>query len=308
MAELATTIAIDQDHAFLNKFADECEGRPRPGRAVKHLCVAAQDRDRKRKRLGSDQNLAECSLSNEALDNGQSELARWVGMASLDLVTVSIAHEVIQPLAAIVINGETCLRALDRAELNVERIRELAKRMIADARRASEIVDRVQNMATPQASRYSPLSFNEIVEESIVFLRHEFRSRDIDVSLDFASDLPHIVGDRTQLQQVIVNLAVNAAHAMTESMGTRHSILIRAALSSPETVRFSIEDSGPGIEPALLPHIFGGFFTTKNNGRGIGLSISQSIIEAHGGWIGADNNSILGGARFSFTLPVNVAD
>lgn len=139
----------------------------------------------------------------------------------------------------------------------------------------------------------------------MLFLRHEFQSKDISISLDLAPGLPRVVGDRTRLQQVIVNLAINAVQAMARSGGRK--ILVRAILSDPETVCFMIEDSGTGIDPTHLPRLFDGFFTTKETGMGIGLAISRSIIESHDGHIRADNNSSLGGARFSFDLPANGA-
>ena len=215
---------------------------------------------------------------------------------------MSIAHEVNQPLGAIVTNAETCLRRLDQAAPDLELIRQLARRVIADARRASEIVVRASDLANGKAPRYVPLPFNAIIEESIACLRHDFQSRDITVVLDLTAKLPPVEGDRTQLQQVVVNLLINAAQAMATSTAGR-SILIRTVLACGDNVHCSIEDDGPGIEPAHLPHIFGHCFTTKQGGMGIGLQISKSIVEAHGGSIAADNKSALGGARFSFTLP-----
>jgi signal transduction histidine kinase len=127
------------------------------------------------------------------------------------------------------------------------------------------------------------------------------------VSLDLARGLPQIVGDRTQLQQVIVNLTINAAQAMTQLAAAARGIYVRTMLADPATVCCSIEDSGPGIDPEHLPRLFDSFFTTKDTGMGMGLAICQSIVEAHGGRIRADNNSALGGARFSFDLPANGA-
>jgi signal transduction histidine kinase len=220
-------------------------------------------------------------------------------------LTASIAHEVNQPLAAIITNGETSLRCLARSDLDVEKVRELARRVVADARRASDIIDRIRAMASRRALQPTPHSLADIIKESMDFLRHEFQSNDISVSLDLEPGLRRVVGDRTQLQQVIVNLAINAVHATARSGG--RNILVRAILSSPETVCFMIEDSGPGIDPAHLPRLFDSFFTTKESGMGMGLAICQSIIEAHNGRIRADNNSSLGGARFSFDLPANSA-
>jgi signal transduction histidine kinase len=219
-------------------------------------------------------------------------------------LTASIAHEVNQPLASIITNSETSLRRLTRPDPDIERVREIARRVVADARRAAEIIDRIRAMATRQPPKQMTLSLDEIIEESIVFLRHEFQSRGVSVTVDLAPELPQVVGDRTQLQQVIVNLTINAAQAMAESAAVKRSILIRT-MSDTETVSCSIEDSGPGIDPTYLPRVFDSFFTTKDSGMGMGLPICRSIIESHEGQIRVDNNSTLGGARFSFALPAN---
>jgi signal transduction histidine kinase len=224
------------------------------------------------------------------------------------VLTASIAHEVNQPLAAIITNAETSLRWLARPEPDVEKVRKLTERLVADAQRASEIIDRIRAMATRRAPRQIRLPLDETIQESMVFLRREFQLKGISVSLDLAPELPHVVGDRTQLQQVVVNLAINAAQAMAQSGKARRGISVRTTLLDPETVCCVIEDSGPGIEPAHLSHLFDSFFTTKDDGMGMGLSICRSIIEAHGGYIRADNNSSLGGARFSFTLPADDGD
>jgi PAS domain S-box-containing protein len=243
--------------------------------------------------------------AQEELRNTQAELAHMTRVMTMGELAASIAHEVNQPLASIITNGETGLRRLARPEPDLEKVRELTKRVVADARRASEIIDRIRAMATRRAPEPTPLSLADIIEESMVFLRHEFQSRGISVALDLAPELPQIVGDRIQLQQVVVNLAINAVQAMALSGG--RNILIRTMLSAPETVCCDIEDSGQGIDPTHLPHLFDSFFTTKDAGMGMGLAISRSIIEAHDGHIGADNNSTLGGARFSFGLPANGA-
>jgi signal transduction histidine kinase len=180
--------------------------------------------------------------------------------------------------------------------------------MVADARRAGEIIDRTRSMAARRAPEPALLSLGEIVEQSIVFLRHEFQSRNISVSFDLTPSLPRIVGDRTQLQQVIVNLVINVAQAVAQLDAMRRCIFVRTTQSAPETLCCSVEDGGPGIDPTHLPRLFGGFFTTKDTGLGMGLPICRSIIEAHEGQILADNNSALGGARFSFALPASYAN
>jgi signal transduction histidine kinase len=141
----------------------------------------------------------------------------------------------------------------------------------------------------------------------MTFLRLELQSKRISVSLDVEPALPQVLGDRTQLQQVVVNLAMNAVQAIAQSGATHRSISVRTMRSAPEMLCCSIEDSGPGIDPTNLPRLFDSFFTTKDTGMGMGLAICRSIIEAHDGTIRADNDSALGGARFSFTLPANGA-
>jgi signal transduction histidine kinase len=144
----------------------------------------------------------------------------------------------------------------------------------------------------------------EIIAESTAFLHHEFQARGVSVSVDLASGLPMVFGDRTQLQQVIVNLAINAVQALTKSGVASKNIAIRTQKIDAETVCCIVEDSGPGIDADHLPRLFDSFFTTKETGMGLGLPIAQSIIEAHNGRIRADNSSALGGARFVFELPV----
>jgi PAS domain S-box-containing protein len=246
--------------------------------------------------------------AQEELRNTQAELAHMMRVMTMGELAASIAHEVNQPLTSIITNGETGLRRLARSEPDIETVRKLTGRMVADARRASEIIDRIRAMVTGREPQQTALPLNDVIQESMDLLRHEFQSRNILISLDLAPALPCVVGDRTQLQQVVVNLAINAVQAMAQSMGARRSISIRTELSDPKTVSCFVEDSGRGIEAEHLPHLFDSFFTTKNTGMGIGLAICRSIIEAHRGQIRADSNSALGGARFSFSLPANGED
>jgi PAS domain S-box-containing protein len=243
--------------------------------------------------------------AQEALRNTQAELAHMTRVMTMGELTASIAHELNQPLASIMTNGQTSLRWLGQPTLDVKKIQELTKRVVADAQRASKIIDRIRAMAIRRAPQQTLLSLGDLIEESMLFLRHEFQSRGVSVSFDLTPELPKVVGDRTQLQQVIVNLAINAVQAMGQSGG--HNILVRTTLSDPDMVCCAIEDSGPGIEPKNLPRLFESFFTTKDTGMGMGLPICRSIIEAHEGHIRADNDSALGGARFSFALPANGA-
>ena len=281
-----------------------------PDRSIKYLHLIAhgtRDKDGQLEYIGAAQDVTQRRLSEEALGKARSELAHVSRVTSLGVLSASIAHEINQPLAAIITNGETSLRWLARAEPDVEKARELTRRVVADARRAAEIIDRIRAMATRRAPEQTLLSLDDIVRESMTFLRHELQSRGISVALDFAPNLPRVVGDRTQLQQVVVNLTVNAVQAMGQSEDARPGILIRTMPGDTEMAYCHVEDSGPGIDPTHLPHLFDSFFTTKDSGMGMGLPISRSIIEAHGGHIRADNDSALGGARFSFALPTNGA-
>jgi C4-dicarboxylate-specific signal transduction histidine kinase len=187
-------------------------------------------------------------------------------------LTASIAHEVNQPLAAIQTNGETGLRWLDRSEPNVSKARELMRRVLDDAQRASNIVACIRAMPAGRAPQQTVLALRDVIMESMLFLRREPQSKEVSATLDLAPALPQVVGDRTQLQQVIVNLAINAVQAMAQSVRAPRSISIRTMLSAPETVCCTIEDSGPGIDPMHLPYLFDSFFTTKDTGIGIGLA------------------------------------
>jgi len=239
---------------------------------------------------------------NEALAKARSELAHVARVTSLGVLTASIAHEVNQPLTAIAANGESSLHWLTRDKPDIEKVQLLTKRVVADARRASEIIGRIRDMTSQRAPEQKFLSIDDVINESLSFLHHELQEKGIVVSLDLTRELPEIIGNRTQLQQVIVNLTINAIQAMTQLAPADRRISVRTMLSDPETVRCSIEDSGPGIDPEHLPRLFDSFFTTKDSGMGIGLAVCQSIVEAHSGRIRASNNSALGGARFSFDL------
>jgi signal transduction histidine kinase len=159
-------------------------------------------------------------------------------------------------------------------------------------------------MAAGRAPQQTLLSLDDVIREALVFLRHEVESRGVAV-LHFPATAPQQVRvDRTQLQQVIVNLAINALQATAQAESTNRNIIIRTIAHDPATLGCSVEDSGPGIEADHIPRLFDSFFTTKDHGMGMGLRICRSVIEAHGGRIGADNESSQGGARFFFTLPV----
>ena len=228
----------------------------------------------------------------------RADFAHAARVATLGELTASIAHEVNQPLAAITTNGEASLRWLARPQPDLEEVRGLAERMVADARRAADVIARIRAMAAPQAAQQEVVAANEVVEDALRFLRHEFLSHHVTVDLDLASDLPDVRADRTQLQQVLINLAVNAIQAQHGLPEPR--ITLRTALTG-DGVQVEVEDRGPGIPDDGAIRLFDSFYTTKGDGLGIGLAICRSIIEGHGGRIGCRN--VAEGACFSFTLP-----
>jgi two-component system sensor kinase FixL len=232
----------------------------------------------------------------------QAEFTHAARISMLGELTASVAHEINQPLCAIVTNSETSLRWLSRDEPNTAKVEQLTTRIVASARRASDIVRRIRGMAARNEPERTSLDLNEIVEESLLFIRHDIETRSIVLATKFGPDLPGVTGDRIQLQQVIINLLVNSVQAMAQGGGARPRIELRTNRDEDGGVAFSIHDNGPGIADENLDRIFDSFFTTKDTGVGIGLAICQSIVAAHGGAITAANHPD-GGAEFRFRLP-----
>ncbi|AYV46733.1 PAS domain-containing sensor histidine kinase [Caulobacter flavus] len=246
--------------------------------------------------------ISEQAAARRALERAQADLAHAARVAMLGELTASIAHEVNQPLAAIVTNGEAGLRWLGRAEPDVAEARVLNSRMVADARRAADIIARIRQMAQRGEPRREIIAVRGLVEEAAQFLGHEIQGRGASLALDLPPDLPEVAGDRTQLQQVVVNLAMNALQAMAAADSPLRRVTLRAARDGEGLVRVTVEDTGPGIPEAALPRLFDSFFTTRATGMGMGLSICRSIVEAHGGTIEARNVQD-GGAIVGFTVP-----
>ena len=247
--------------------------------------------------------ITETVRTRERLQNVEAEFAHATRLSALGELAASIAHEVNQPLAAVAANGEAGLRWLDRANPNVAEASAAMQRIVADARRAGDIITRVRGMAAGRAPQQVSLSLDDVIEEALGYLRHELQSKQIEVLLDLAPALPPALADRIQLQQVIVNLAINAVQAMAQSGTTRRILAVRTSQLCAGELICTLEDSGPGIAKQHLDRLFQSFFTTKGAGMGLGLAISRSIIEGHRGTLRADNGSQYGGARFSFTVP-----
>lgn len=232
----------------------------------------------------------------------EADFAHAARISTLGELATSIAHEVNQPLSAIVTNGETSLRWLTRDMPNLAKVEQLTARIVASARRASEIIQRLRAMAVRDAPERTTLDLNDVVEEALLFVRHDLEARSIELSLQLGARLSPTVADRVQLQQVIVNLLVNSIQAISHGDQAIRRMDIATRDDGAGSVSFSIHDSGPGIADEDLDRIFDSFFSTKSAGMGIGLAICKSIVTSHGGSIIASNHPE-GGAQFEFTLP-----
>ncbi|WP_221420111.1 sensor histidine kinase [Novosphingobium chloroacetimidivorans] len=233
----------------------------------------------------------------------QADLAHASRVSTLGEMASSIAHEVRQPLGAIILNGNTGIRWLDKAEPNLGKVRHLLKRMVANASEATEIIDRIQEMASKRVPVPARFSLSEIVDVALRFVHHESIQRRIAIRPLLRSHLPLVLGDRIQLQQVVVNLLVNAMHAIDqrEGEGPRH-IAVSTDVEANGRIVLKVADTGPGIAEEHLDNLFDGFFSTKDDGMGMGLTICASIMRAHDGDIAAENGTD-GGAVFSCRLP-----
>jgi C4-dicarboxylate-specific signal transduction histidine kinase len=241
--------------------------------------------------------------AEEAMRQAQAELTRVSRATTMGELTASLAHEVNQPIAAAVTDANTCLRWLTREHPDVEEAREAALRVVKDTTRAAEIISRIRLFFKKSTSRRELVDVNDLVREMIVFLHSEATRYNIVVGADLSTDLPRVTGDRVQLQQVLMNLMTNGIEAMKNIDGTRRLML--RSLAEKEQVLLSVSDTGVGLPAQQADQIFDAFFTTKLDGTGMGLRISRSIVESHGGRLWAENNSPRG-ASFHFTLSSKV--
>jgi C4-dicarboxylate-specific signal transduction histidine kinase len=242
--------------------------------------------------------------ARDELQQLEADLAHAARISILGELTASIAHEINQPLAAIATCSKAMLNWLNRSEPDIDEARRLAQYILKDVHRAGDIIVRTRAMATKSKPKREALSLDEVIDESLLFLRHEIQVNAVAVRHRVNAGTLTVLGDRTQLQQVIVNLTVNAIQAMARTAERRAQLGIDVTADFAGTLRCVIEDSGPGIDAIHLPSLFTTFFTTIEGEMGMGLAICRTIVESHGGSIGADNDSSLGGARFFFTLPV----
>jgi len=219
-------------------------------------------------------------------------------------LTASIAHEVNQPLAAVVANAEACLRWLDRGTPDLDAARRSVEWIINDGNRAGEVIQGVRALAKKTSIEKVPLDVNDVLKQVIALVQRELISHHVLLRIELAFDLPMILGDRVQLQQLIINLVINGIEAMQSVTDRPRELVIRSGQDEAGRVLVSVTDCGVGISAEHADRLFNAFFTTKSGGMGMGLSICRSIIEAHGGRLWATAN-LPQGATFQFTLPVN---
>ena len=252
--------------------------------------------------VGAIQDVTEGMVAEEALNRARSELAHVARVTTLSMLTASITHEINQPLSGIMTNAGTCLRMLDVDPPNVEGARETARRTIRDGNRASEVITRLRALFSKRESTLESLDLNEATREVIALSRSDLQRNRVVLQSDLADDLPSVSGDRTQLQQVILNLLRNASDAMLGLHDRPRQLLIRTEREDGDRVRVSVRDAGVGVDAQSMNKLFDAFYTTKSDGMGIGLSVSRSIIERHHGRLWAEPNDGPG-ATFSFSIP-----
>jgi PAS domain S-box-containing protein len=255
--------------------------------------------------VGAAMDVTERKRAEEALRQAQADLAHVSRVTTMGELTASLAHEVNQPIAAAVTNANTCLRWLANDTPNIEEAREAAMRIVKDGTRAAEIISRIRLLFKKGTPERKLVDVNEVIREMLVLLRSETARYSISVRAELTVDLPEVMGDRVQLQQVFMNLMLNGIDAMKDVEGTR-KLTIKSQRAENEELLVSVSDTGVGLPQQQADQIFNAFFTTKLHGTGMGLSISRSIVESHGGRLRAADNPPLG-ASFYFTLPTKVA-
>ena len=241
-------------------------------------------------------------MAEEELLQTRAELARFGRIAMLGELTASIAHELNQPLAGLISSGDACRRWLSNQPPNIDRANQSLNRIIRDADRARTVVDRVRGLAKNSPPQKTAVNVREAVGEIILIARGEVERSQIKLETHFADDVVLIWADRVQFQQVCLNLIVNAIEAL-KNIGAPRKLLVRTDRDASASATVTIADTGAGIDPKNLGDIFNAFYTTKPDGIGMGLAISRSIVEAHGGRLWASGN-VPQGAKFQFTIPL----
>jgi C4-dicarboxylate-specific signal transduction histidine kinase len=248
--------------------------------------------------------MRERQRAEEALQKSQAELAHVTRVMTLGELMASLAHEVNQPLAAVVTNAQACLRWLALEPPRPDEARAAVERIVRDSNRASEVIQRIRALVKKSEPQMAALDINDVIREAISLEQREMLSRQVSLRTELASALPPVLGDRVQLQQVVINLVMNALEAMAPVTDRPRDLLIRSQRDDSNEVIVAVTDSGMGIDSENAERLFNAFFTTKPTGMGMGLSICRSIIATHGGRLWASPNADHG-STFQFTLPSN---
>jgi signal transduction histidine kinase/HAMP domain-containing protein len=273
--------------------------------SIKHLHViahVARDHRGRLEYIGAAQDITQRRLADEALAKARSELASVARASTLGVLTASIAHEVNQPLSGVITNAGTCLRMLSADPPNIDGARETTQRTIRDGNRASDVITRLRTLYSKKELSPESMDLNDATREVTSLTLSELQRNRVILRQELADNLPLITGDRIQLQQVILNLLRNACDAMSAVDDRPRELFVTTEFGDGDGVRLSVKDAGVGFKPETAARLFQAFYTTKNDGMGIGLSISRSIIEAHRGrlWATVNNGP---GVTFSFSIP-----
>jgi C4-dicarboxylate-specific signal transduction histidine kinase len=310
--ELALQGVHPDDRAVYEKFVDEVASQERdwtyeyrllmPDGRIKHLRVSAHAGSDRLERVGAVMDVSAVKKAEDETLQARSELARVARVTALGELTAAIAHEVNQPLTGLVSRGNACLRWLNGETPNLEAAQLSVQRMIADSVRAGEVITRIQAMVSKSAPRKERLGINDVVRDVVVLVRSEVQQNSVSLRTELSDRLPDVAGDRVQLQQVVLNLILNASEAVRTIHDGPREVIVRSVTGEAGKVLVSVDDSGPGLAPGKFEEVFQAFYTTKTDGMGMGLAISRSIIEAFGGQLWAEPNSPRG-AKFQFSLP-----
>jgi len=272
-------------------------------RGVKHLRGFAHRIADRPVFVGAVQDVTAGKIAEEALNKASAKLAHVSKVTTMSALTASIAHEINQPLSGIITNADTCLRLLDATPADIDGARDTARRTIRDGHRASAVVARLRALFSKKEFTPEPFDLSEATREIIALSSHDLRRHRVVLQPELADDLPMIIGDRIQVQQVIVNLLRNASDAMADVHDRPRHLFIKTERDDGTFVRLSVRDAGVGLPSQDLEPLFDAFYTTKTGGMGIGLFVSRSIIERHQGRLWAVPNEGGCGATFSFAIP-----
>jgi PAS domain S-box-containing protein len=278
-----------------------------PDGSVRHLQVVAhavRGQTDRPQFVGALMDVTAAKRAEGELHKAQADLAHVTRVTTLGELTASIAHELNQPLGALVTNAEACLRWLAHGTPNLDEARRNVDMIIKDGHRAGEVIRRVRALLKKTDSQQAPLDINDVVNEVIALVQREVSSHRVILRAELAPALPAVLADRVQLQQVLINLVINGIEAMQDVTDRPRELVIRSHQEDAEQVVVSVEDCGVGISADNADQLFNAFFTTKSGGMGMGLSICRSIIEAHGGRLSASGN-VGPGATFRFALPAH---